>query len=211
MKLRHLFPAALLAVAAHQAQAAVIIDADNFDDYTSGPSILNFNGFDGSTVVNGTIDLVRNGDFGISCAGNTGYCLDLDGSTNNAGDIVADPFDFEAGTYTLSFDLSGNQRSGAADTITVTIGSLFTTTIANIAANAAFQTFSNTFVVDAPTTAQLTLSTAGGDNVGPIFDNFMVTFEAAAAVPEPAALGLVCLGVLGIAAARRRRSVSLAA
>lgn len=74
-----------LAAAAFAAPAqAGVVYSNNFDSENGGNTALNYNGFNGLTVTNGTVDLVKSGDFGIICAGAAGACVDLDGSTNDA-------------------------------------------------------------------------------------------------------------------------------
>lgn len=205
MKLARTLLAAFAATAVSQAEAAVVVGEDDFDEISSS-SILNYNGFDGATVVNGTVDFIASGDFGIQCVGSTGGCIDLDGSTGDAGEIVTELTTFAPGEYTLSFDLSGNQRGGAADSVTITIGSLLNETIFDILASDPFETYTYNFTVTSETTASLVVGASGGDNIGPILDNFLLV-QNDADVPEPAALGLLGIGVLGIAMRRQRKAV----
>jgi len=105
------------------AQASISFGA-TFDADNGGVTKLNADGTNlaaFSVVPNsGTVDLVHTGDgFGIVCAGGPGGCIDLDGSTGDAGIIVSKPaFSFGAGDQVnLSFLISGNQRNlAAADT-----------------------------------------------------------------------------------------------
>src|SRR3546814_14320156 len=55
--------------------------------------------------------------FGISCDGGAGSCVDLDGSTANAGEMLnSSAIAFDAGDHVLvTYRYSGNQRSGADD------------------------------------------------------------------------------------------------
>ncbi len=122
---RLLIPFAALACSmASPAQATVVFFA-NFNAENGGNSALNYTGFSNFTVTGpptpagGAVDLVRSGDFGLRCPGNTGSCIDLDGSINSAGGLrTINAFSFGAGDrVTLSFDFSGNQRGGAPDGI----------------------------------------------------------------------------------------------
>jgi len=109
--------ASVLLATAAPAHAAPIF-GENFDsEGAAGVSVLNYNTFDKFIVPNtgpvaGTVDLISSGGHGIDCAGGTGKCVDLDGSTSNAGALVSKTlFSFGAGDIvTLTFDLSGNQR-----------------------------------------------------------------------------------------------------
>lgn len=81
------------------AQAATVNSLS--DDFNSESLGLNYNSFANWTVSNGTVDLIGPGFFAL-CGGSR--CVDLDGSTSNAGDLTTTN-DFAAGTYELSFRL----------------------------------------------------------------------------------------------------------
>lgn len=69
-------------------QAATILFQDDFDT-DNATSVPNFNAFNNWTVSSGTVDYVRSGDFGISCVGGAGGCVDLDGSTADGGRMTS--------------------------------------------------------------------------------------------------------------------------
>jgi hypothetical protein len=188
--MRSLLAAVFTATLAGSAPAAVIF-SDNFNAQNGGIGQLNFSAFSGWTVSNGTVDLIGNGFFDFY-PGN-GLYVDLDGSTNNAGDLTT-VTTFAAGTYQLTFSLGGNARGGANDQVTVSLGGW--SEVFNVPSNFPFQTITRTFTT---TGGQLTFSHAGGDNIGAILDNVSVS-----TVPEPVSL-VVFGGLLvgGIAAARR--------
>ena len=103
------------------AQAATIPFSDNFDSYgTNTGSVLNWDRPDITIwdVTSGTVDLVKSGDFGITCHSGTG-CIDLDGSSENAGilsTVTSSPFTLVAGqAYSLEAWLSGSQRFNGPD------------------------------------------------------------------------------------------------
>ena len=54
--------------------SSAIIFQDNFDSEAGAPGVsqLNYNGFANWTVSDGTVDVVSNGGWGISCYGGTG-------------------------------------------------------------------------------------------------------------------------------------------
>lgn len=193
-----------IALSVGSAQAAVLFQ-DDFDD-DSAVSVLNFNAFDNWNVVEGTVDYIRSGGFGISCAGGAGGCVDVDGSTGNGGRMETSTiFHFDAETtYVLYVDISGNQRGGAADFIDIG----FTD----------FASFGTPVPVDMPWTefalavwsgsawdARIFIETSSNDNVGPVIDNVrLATFELE--VPEPATLALsiaALAGLIGSGGARR--------
>lgn len=166
------------------------------DDFNSLSTNLNYNSFSNWDVVNGTVDAIQQGNqWGINCFGNTGGCVDLDGSTSNAGDMISKD-GFFAGTYTLVFSLSGNQRQHRPDSLVVSLGSYSENFILN--AGAVWGTFTRVVTVAADG-SKLSFSHAGGDNVGIMLDNVSVS-----AVPIPAAAFMFAPALLGFLGLRRR-------
>ena len=161
------------------------------DDFEGESQATNYNSFANWTVSNGTVDTV--GPTAFDCQGSS-ICVDLDGSSANAGDLTTID-DFATGAYVLSFDISGSQRSVlTGDTVTVTFGDLnesFT-----LSPSAPWQTVTRTVNLSSPDF--LTFSHAGADNVGIILDNVAV-------VPLPAAAYLFGSGLLGLIGIARRR------
>src|SRR5215469_8200682 len=91
------------ALAMGVAHASTTVFTDNFDtEGAPGVSILNYGSFANWTVSNGTVDLVAipNG-FGIStCPGAaSGKCVDLDGSTSDAGVMTSTALSLGTGNY----------------------------------------------------------------------------------------------------------------
>jgi hypothetical protein len=166
---------------------------DNFDSISS--SVLNIpsSGLANWDVLNGTVDAVSTPNvWDISCSGT---CIDLDGSSNNAGELVS-KFGFSAGQYKLSFDLSGNQRNAANDDLIVTFGNY--TQSFNLASTAAWTNILIS-LVNVNEGDKLSFSHAGGDNIGILLDNVSVS-----AVPIPAAAFLFAPALLGFMGLRRK-------
>jgi hypothetical protein len=203
MKAIRLFAAAAVLTLSTASQAATVF-SNNFNSENGGNTALNYNGFSNFTVSTGTVDLVRTGDFGLICAGGAGACVDLDGSSNQAGTMTSTGMlSLAAGNYVLSFALSGNQRGGAADQVTVSLGSLYSETFTLLPTDP-FTTFTRAITVGSATTAALSFAASGGDNIGALLDN--VSLEApATAVPEPAPLAVMGLGLAALGMMNRRK------
>lgn len=190
-----LLPAALLSLTA---QAGVIFQDDfNAEAGAEEASALNYTSFSNWTVSEGTVDVVASGDYSIGCAGGDGKCVDLDGSTGNAGILRSIALTLNPGTYTLSFDISGNQRGHADDSMVVTLGGFLDETF-TLSASDPWQTIIRNITVTAETTDYLVFNHDGGDNIGILLDNVSL-------VPEPGTLALLGLGMLALGASRRNK------
>ena len=216
--------------------SAGVVYSNNFDAENGGNTQTNYNGFNGLTVTNGTVDLVRSGDFGIICAGGSGSCVDLDGSTGDSGLTSSGSYAFASGDrVALSFDFSGNQRGGGQDSFSLRFtfsgntsgtygytsanlgstdfgpfsGTELSITISGI--NSGFPMGAFTYYFDAGNGGNVSFSFQdnGNDNVGIIIDNVSL---AVGAVPEPAswAMMIAGFGLLGSAVRRRRTGLAIA-
>ncbi len=190
MNFRLLAAALAAATLSAGAQAAVYTDDFNADG-------LGLNAVPaGWSVANGTVDVIGTGFFDL-VPGNGNY-IDLDGSSNQAGVLSHLVTGVADGTYTVSFQLAGNQRGAGNDVVDVTFGG--TTQTYTLADNAPLATYTLTTNVSGGSVG-LSFYNHGGDNQGAILDNVSVS-----AVPEPAgvALMLAGLGFVGFAAKRRK-------
>ena len=204
---RGLGAVALLALAA-QANADVLVFADNFDGENSGNWALNYNGFTQWTVNPQSVDLIGEDSPYDFFPGN-GLYVDLDGTTGSPGTMTTNSLGLIAGrTYVLEFQLGGAHRNNGDNdaSVEVTVGQLvqaFT-----LADNDPLTTFSYTFVAN----GDGVLSFAGGgagDNQGLILDNVQLVMVP---LPGGVLMGAVGLGMSGLfvrrRAANRRRQIA---
>jgi hypothetical protein len=197
--------AGLASVPSH---AAVVLFQDSFDT-DSASSVLNFSAFNNWTVGNGTVDYVRSGDFGIACFGGTGGCVDIDGSTGNGGRIeTKTSFNLLASeTYQLTIRYSGNQRLGPADSLSIGVASFTLGIVVSPSTPFTLQTLT---VGGLAESGVLFIETSSADNIGPIIDDvtFTCTTCKPTSVPEPSALALLSIGLIGcLRFARSRVSI----
>jgi hypothetical protein len=199
-------------------QAATVIFSDDFDYDGTGLSYALDRPPEGWSVIanSGTVDWLNNtnsfgpGGTNLKCYGNTGGCVDLDGSTNNAGILTNGTYTLVQGTkYILTALVSGNQRNAPSDSLQfgfldsagVAIPGDGTQLIASIAANAGYTLLELSFTPGSTyTDVKIFFAAGGGDNIGPILDNVSL-----AAVPLPAAAWLLLSGLVGFGALGRRK------
>jgi hypothetical protein len=195
--IKHLVVTAGLLSGLCSVQAQVVF-SDNFDADAQG---LNYTAFvNGWTVGNGTVDLVGTGFFEFY-PGNGNY-VDLDGSTSDAG-VLSRSLTLTGGTtYTATFSLGGSTRG---DSNLVDVG--FGTSLASFTLLSSDPLASQSLAFTPLSSGSYTLSFAnfGGDNLGAILDNVVVSTPA---IPEPEtyALMLAGLGAVGYASRRRKHA-----
>jgi len=199
VKSKLLFAAVVAAAVTGSAHAALFF-SDDFQSSTEGGNAIP----SGWAVSNGTVEVLGPSFFGGLCNGATGEkCVDLDGSTRDAG-ILSRVFSLTAGnTYALSFDLAGNRRGAGTETGTVSFG----TSVLNFSLPAAQTAYVNLSLLFSPGSSgnySLSFANDGGDNMGAILDNVVITVDQNA-VPVPGTLALLAAGVLAGLAAKRRR------
>ncbi len=173
---------------------------DGFENDETG-SVLNYTGFEHWTVTSGTVDLVKEPGYGISCNGGS-FCVDLDGSTGSGGTLTS-KHTFQAGTYNISLDFSGNQRNANAagnDSFEVVFGGSVLANIPFTAFNAGWTTLNLMATVNAGDS--FSVSTGSNDNIGLIIDN--ISIAKVSEVPIPAAAFLFAPALLGFMGFRRK-------
>ncbi|MCW6509700.1 hypothetical protein [Lichenifustis flavocetrariae] len=197
--------AGLLLLGVGSAQAGVIF-TDNFNNETPGtPSTLtNFN------ITAGSIDVIPSGGNFDFYPGN-GLYVDLDG-TNTPGSpasTISSKMLFNPGTYTVMFNLGGNDRGDGDKTTTVSLGG--TTQSYTLASNAGFLTESFTAMVSGSASALSFTEVGSSDNIGNILDNVSVSVSS---VPLPASapmFGAALLALAGFGYAAKRKQAATAA
>lgn len=202
------------ATAAH----AAILLSDNFEN-DHPATVTNVGSLTNWTISNGTVDYLKNYP-GISCFGGSNGCLDMDGSTNDAGRITSSAtFLIQSNVwYTLTAQVSGSQRSGL-DSLALGVldeddgGAVWmAAATGNIAAATSFNPVELKFMnLGAPFNARIYFEGVGGDNVGVILDNVVFSDDSSTpgqGVSAPAPLLLAGAGLLaaGLVGRLRRRA-----
>lgn len=198
LKPTSLLLAGCLAFFAAPASAAIVFQ-DNFD--AEGPgSILSYSAFSNWNVSAGDVDIIAHLGFSIGCAGGAGSCVDMDGTTGQAGTLTSLAA-IGPGSYIFSFDISGNQRRDPPDALTVTFGDLneaFTLSAAD-----PFQTITRNVTVGAGgSNIVFAHGNVGQDQLGIILDNVLVQTSETVSIHAPGALAFLAFGVFVLA--RRR-------
>jgi hypothetical protein len=222
------------------ASQATNVLSDNFDSENGGVTALQYTNFTNFDVTGTGVDLVKTPDYGIICAGGSGSCVDLSGTPGPGGLISKLSYAFSAGDLvTLTFDISGNQRTGAGDdqfdagfNLTGTVHdytldgtyahfvafgggdvSDLKVIVSGFANGNSFFTYVQSFRATTDGTAQIFFSTPEDGNIGPLLDNVSLDITGGG-VPEPATWAMLLLGMFGMGAmvrfARQRLAVQVA-
>jgi hypothetical protein len=199
-----LFAAALLATA--PAAHAVTVLEDDFSSYAAATVLNASDGLFGGVweTVDGTVDYLRLGSsFGDLCRGSVA-CIDLDGSSSNAG-VFQTVESFAPGDYKLSFVIYGSSRGDTND-VTVSLGGL---NLVQSITSAGDWIVADILATIGAGGSKLSFSNFGGDNLGAILDSVKLVKvgDVVPGIPLPAAALLLMggLGLLGMMGWRRRR------
>lgn len=156
-------------------------------------------------VTDGSVDIIGPGLDAHLCNG-SGTCIDLDGSTFDAG-VLQRSVSLQAHTrYVLSFDLAGNRRASGTETGRVSLGdAALDYSLAD--SQLAYQRFSLVFAPLVSGPVAIRFANDGGDLGGAILDNVQLDSIELDAPGTTAALAFAMLGAgaLGTRKPRPRR------
>jgi hypothetical protein len=189
------FATALLASAAiplSGAQATTVF-SDNFNSDAQGLNTTPL----GWNLTQGSVDIIGSpGPFNYLPT-DIGNYIDLNGSTFQYGGIGTAPPTFGAGTYTLTFDLAGNQvgpnyGDSAPKTTDISLGNWNTTLTLNY--NDPLTTHSYTFTTTGGSII-FSMEPGGNANIGNLLDN--VTLSTVS-TPLPSTWTMLIAGFVGL-------------
>ncbi|MBM3394442.1 MAG: hypothetical protein FJY37_07395 [Betaproteobacteria bacterium] len=197
----------LAALCTSQAANALVLFTDDFE-LEPNSSILDYDGLANWDVISGSVDLIRDGDFGLSCNAGT-RCVDIDGSASQGGRMETKAsFNIIQGeTYRLRVTFSGNQRGGVDEDhftmgLTALLGSVQYGTIPFDAPFFAGGFDGSNENFSGP--AKIFVETDSADNIGVIFDNVILEcLTCREVVSEPSTPLLIGVGLLAIGFTRR--------
>lgn len=207
-----LFCILIILVSTSIAHADTVLLNDNFNSENGGIGYIgNYTSFNNWTVTAGYVDLVGTDNWDFLKTG--GVYVDLDGSAGNettpfAGTLTSkQAFNLTSGTVLLQFDLAGSQRgvdeNYRTNTVLVKLGDVYSEFFV-LQSTDPLTTYSRYINITTDTAANLSFKSLHdgvypGDNIGALLDNVKLT-----AVPEPAIIFLLGLGLVGLAGVRRK-------
>jgi hypothetical protein len=225
--------AALATLSLAMQAPAVTIFSDNFNSENGGAGFLNYgtpnqngDGAAGSitttfanwTVVSGGVDLIPlavnsptyGTKFDLTPGQGHGLYVDMEGTGTGPGTItLKNAISLGAGSYVFHYDMAGNQREGATDTVIINAQNGVPTTIATdtktLTEFAPWTTYDLAFTLAAPTTVNFIFKDAGDfDNIGNLLDNVRLDDGTVGSVPDGGTtLSLLGLGLVGLTSLRR--------
>ena len=147
---------------------ATIIIEDDIDDENGGVAAKNVQSLTNWNVVRECIDL--HGPGSTNPLPGNGLYIDMDGSCSQAGRIESKTtFNLAPGSYTFELVLAGNNQLHPTDTMTVTVGSVYSNTII-MEESDPFNLYTYTFNVPAATSAKISFDHEGDDEQGILID-----------------------------------------
>ncbi|MEM7252866.1 MAG: hypothetical protein AAF493_15730 [Pseudomonadota bacterium] len=182
--------------------ANTVVFFEDFENENGGQTALDYNRFSQFTGL--MVDLAATPDFGVTCAGGGGLCVDLSNNAGEFGTLTSNGIAVSPGPYEFSFDYSGSQTDTGPPRARAAVRVIGTMVSDEVSADYfdPFRRFSVSFFVPTASTLALQFECLESSGQCIFIDNVQL---AAVPIPAPVFLFGSAMIVIGICRRHARR------